>query len=167
MWAHYASHYKGICLEFRTEYEPFNKIRRVRYDDKIPKIDLLPIAAGQDASQLIESLFCTKSRPWSYEQEWRCFHSKANTLFGYPAKALKAVYFGPRIDPSMLDLICLILAGQNPNVELWVGRRSEGEFKLVFENKIYTPYIIAERVGMTPPSSPEITPAADQQPKLT
>ena len=28
MWSHYGGRYKGFCLEFRTEYEPFNKLRR-------------------------------------------------------------------------------------------------------------------------------------------
>ena len=26
MWAHYGGQYKGLCLEFRTEHEPFNKL---------------------------------------------------------------------------------------------------------------------------------------------
>jgi hypothetical protein len=66
--------------------------------------------------------------------------------FNYPAEALKAVYFGPNIDRLALDIVCVILAGQNPDVEFWVGRRSDREFKVEFEQKTYTPYIVAKRL---------------------
>jgi len=72
----------------------------------------------------------SKARSWAYEREWRCFHAEASTLFTYPAEALKAVYFGPNVDRFALDIVCIILAGQNPDVELWVGKRSESEFKV-------------------------------------
>jgi hypothetical protein len=61
---------------------------------------------------------------------------------------LKAVYFGPAIDCLALDIVCVIIADQNPDVELWVGRRSEREFKVEFEKKTYTPYVVAKRLGL-------------------
>lgn len=148
MWSHYGACYQGICLEFRTEYPPFNNIHKVRYEDKMPMIDLRGVSVERDASQLIESLFCTKAKSWAYEREWRAFHAKADTLYTYPAEALKAVYFGPNIDPLMRDIVCTILAGQNPKVELWIGSRSRTDFKVEFELKTYTPYIVAKEAGL-------------------
>ncbi len=39
MWSHYADSHKGICLEFDTSFEPFNKSRQVKYGNKIPIIN--------------------------------------------------------------------------------------------------------------------------------
>ena len=148
MWAHYGGCYQGMCLEFKTQYEPFNALRKVSYADRMPKIDIRRVSTERDARQFFESLFCTKAHSWAYEREWRSFHAEANVLFTYPAEALKAVYFGPNIDRLALDIVCVILAGQNPDVELWVGRRSDREFKVEFEQKTYTPYIVAKRLGI-------------------
>lgn len=147
MWAHYGGCYRGICLAFDTRFEPFHKIRKVSYVEKMPQIEVRPIVEG-DATQVFESLFCTKSRSWAYEREWRCMHAEANKLYTYRPEALKAVYFGPRVDPADMEIVCLILAGQNPGVELWVAKRSETEFKVEFEKKTYTPHIVAKRLGL-------------------
>ena len=61
MWGHYGGSYTGCCLEFRTDCEPFHKLLRVKYEDKIPAIDLAPFAIERDAKQIVD-LYCTKSR---------------------------------------------------------------------------------------------------------
>lgn len=147
MWSHYGGRYKGFCLEFSTDYAPFDKIKKVEYTPVIPKIDLMPVLLHDEFDQFI-NLFCTKSQSWSYEQEWRCLHMKAGTLFGYEAAALRGVYFGPDIDDESLEIICLILAGQNPDVKLWQGSRSTDEFKVNFANFTYTSYADAKQLGL-------------------
>lgn len=146
MWSHYGGQYKGFCLEFSTDYEPFDNIKKVEYIPMMPKIDLMPVLLHDEFDQFI-NLFCMKSQSWSYEQEWRCLHMKAGTLFGYEAAALQGVYFGPDIDNQSLEIVCLILAGQNPNVKLWKGSRSTDEFKVNFTNVTYISHIDAKRLG--------------------
>jgi len=147
MWSHYGGQYKGFCLEFRTKHEPFNKLRDVQYVPGMPTLHIDTVIVDKNYDQLLD-LYCTKSDVWSYEQEWRGFHEKAGTLFSYKPEALKAVYFGPDIERQALEIVCLILAGQNSDVELWEGKRSETEFKTQFSFFTYTSHIEAKRKGL-------------------
>ncbi len=154
MWAHYGDSYRGFCLEFRTDIEPFkSKLRRVDYVDDIPEISLVPFVRDRDASQLIEKAYCTKSRSWAYEKEWRAIHHEAGTLYKYTPDALKAVYFGPRVDIQVVDLICIILAAQNPGVDLWLGNVAANGFTIDFERKTYTPMMLGRKLGWLPQST--------------
>lgn len=147
MWSHYGDQYKGYCLGFSTEYEPFNKIRKVKYCSAMPKIDLVPVLLNNDCSQILE-LFYIKAESWQYEKEWRSIHQKAGTLFTYMEKALQDVYCGPDMDSESLEIICLILGGQNSHVNFWKGSRSENEFKVNFDLFSYTPFIKAKELGL-------------------
>jgi hypothetical protein len=148
MWSHYGGRYRGFCLEFRTKYKPFTQIQMVNYVEAIPAAKILPLVIDRDASEMFFKLYCTKSRAWEHEREWRGFHKKAGTLFTYEAGALKAVFFGPDIDRQSLEIVCLILGGQNPNVEFWLGKRSKEAFKIEFEKTEYTPFIVAKKRGL-------------------
>lgn len=147
MWSHYGEMYKGFCLEFRTEYQPFDKLKPVAYSDTMPATTVASVIVDEDADKAMDDLYCTKSIDWAYEQEWRGFHKDAGTVFTYEASALKAVYFGPQIDQSAMEIVCLILAGQNPDVELWRGARSSSEFKVVFEKFDYITHVEAKKQG--------------------
>ena len=148
MWSHYGGHYKGFCLEFSTSADLFAKIRKVRYLPSLPSIDVATILLNSNIDSVFELLFCTKSMAWAYEKEWRAMHKVAGTEFGYPAEALTGVYFGPDIDRQSLEIICLILAGQNENVRLWSGTRSTTEFQVLFEEFSYTSNLEAKRKGL-------------------
>jgi hypothetical protein len=147
MWSHYGGKYKGFCLEFLTEFEPFEKLRKVKYVKEMPKLDSVSAIKDGDFDQFID-LFCTKSASWEYEREWRGLHREGGTAYVYPAEALKSIYFGPDIDNEFLEIICLIIAGQNPAVSFWRGSRSENFFKVEFEKFEYTSYIEAKRKGL-------------------
>lgn len=147
MWSHYGGQYKGFCLEFSTLADLFTKIRKVRYLPSLPPIDLTAIHLNSNIDSVFELLFCTKSIAWAYEQEWRAMHEVAGTEFCYPAEALTGIYFGPDIDQQSLEIICLILAGQNENVRLWRGRRSTTKFQVLFEEFRYTSNLEARRKG--------------------
>ena len=147
LWAHYSNGYKGFCLEFRTDYEPFNKLHKVNYVSKFPEIDFVSEVLQGNSTKLIE-LYCTKSKVWKYEKEWRVIHTSAGTEFIYKPECLKAVYFGPKMDSQYKEIICLILQGQNPNVELWDGQLSEKEFKIQFKKFRYLSYVQAKKMGL-------------------
>ena len=93
-------------------------------------------------------LFCTKSDSWCYEREWRAIHKEAGTQYVYPPEALTGVYFGPDIDNESLEIVCLILAGQNERVRFYRGSRSNTEFRVLFKPFTYTSYLQAERMGL-------------------
>ena len=144
MWSHYGGRYKGFCLEFDTKFAPFTKARKVEYSEHMPKIDPLPFIMGEVDNQFF-NLFCLKSKSWTYEKEWRVFHVHAGTLFTYLPEALTGIYLGPDMEQDCLEIIALIIGGQNPNVKLYRGRRSSELFKVEYEQVHYTPYIVAKK----------------------
>jgi Protein of unknown function (DUF2971) len=150
MWSHYGGRYKGFCLEFDASSEPFaSKVHPVQYVPALPSLPLATVLLDRDFHPVLE-LFCTKSLAWSYEREWRAIHHVAGTEFCYSANALTGVYFGPDIDQQSLEVVCLVLAGQNETVKLWRGSRSATDFKVVFELFTYTSFVEAKRRGLRP-----------------
>lgn len=143
MWSHFAGRYKGFCLEFDTSHHPFGKMRKVKYSTEIPRIDPATLLLNDDFESVMD-LFSTKSISWSYEREWRVLHAEAGTAFQHPTACLTGIYFGPEISFEALEIICLILQGQNPTVRFWKGRRSETEFKVTFDEFTYTPPLKAK-----------------------
>ena len=113
----------------------------------MPKFNAVNALLNDSYDEML-NLFCTKSASWAYEKEWRCIHQQAGTLFTYEAEALESVFFGPDIDLQSLEIVCLILAGQNPNVRLWRGHRSQDRFEVVFDEFTYTSHIKAKERGI-------------------
>lgn len=148
MWSHYGGRYKGFCLEFSTHSEPFTKIRQVRYVQTLPTIDVATVLVARVADQILDDLFCTKSESWAYEKEWRAIHDVAGTSFCYNADVLTGVYFGPDIDQQSMEIVCLILGGQNSGVTYWKGTRSTAEFRVSFEKFDYVSYLEAKTKGL-------------------
>ena len=146
MWSHYGGRYQGFCLEFDPTKANFGKVEKVAYSNELPLLDLLPLLASDNYEQVL-SLFTTKAEAWRYEAEWRAVHAEAGTLYGYPSECLTGVYFGPDIGEQALEIVCLILKGQNETVRFWKGRRSSTAFKVEFESFTYMSYIDAMRAG--------------------
>jgi len=48
----------------------------------------------------------------------------------------------------MMEILCLIIQGQNPQVEFWRGRLSKSEFKVEFEKVDYMPHVVAKEMGL-------------------
>jgi len=147
MWSHYGGRYRGVCLEFNTAIDPFGRVRQVRYVSSLPQLGVASILSRNDFDP-VQELYCTKSDSWRYECEWRAFHEVAGTQYTYPPEALTGVYFGPDIDDESLEIVCLILAGQNEGVRFYKGSRSSTEFRVVFTEFTYTSYLRAKKMSL-------------------
>lgn len=147
MWSHYGDKNRGFCLEFDTSFEPFNKAKKVTYTNQIPTISITDALLKNEYKQLFD-LYCTKSKSWEYEAEWRCLHETAGTEWTYESRALTGVYFGSNVPQQAIDIICLILQGQNETVRYWKGVKSETKFELEFEEFKYIPYRVARERGL-------------------
>ncbi len=147
MWAHYSGKYKGYCLEFSTQFAPFSNAKQVEYHKEIPETSVAPFLLDQQLDKAVD-FFCVKPQSWAYEREWRVFHQHAGTRYHYEANALTGVYFGPEISDEALEIICLILRGQNSSVKFWSSRRSKTEFKVEFEEFNYINHLEAKRLGL-------------------
>lgn len=144
MWAYYADGHKGFCLEFDTSFEPFNKAHEVKYKDSIPQLKISEILWGNDEEYMFEPLI-TKYTTWKHEDEYRVIHNEKSQPYTYPAKSLTGVYFGSEMKKEHIEIIALILRGQNPNVQLYQGKRRADEFKIDFQAVEYTPYVEIEK----------------------
>lgn len=149
MWAHYGGNYRGFCLEFDTSYFP--KVMKVRYSAEMPSFDPVPILKHELEASDFMSMFSSKSLSWAYEKEWRVFHAETRTVYSYPSEALTGIYFGPEISQAALEIICLILQGQNETVAFWKGVRSTSKFKVEFTRFEYLSYLQAQKSRMQPP----------------
>lgn len=147
MWSHYAGHHRGFCLEFQADLEPFTKVRQVKYSSSMPQFTLARLLCDKDFDEIL-NLYCTKAMEWSYEREWRCLHNQAGTAYTYPTEALIGIYLGPEATFTSMEIIALILAGQNEHVQLWKGSRSRSVFAVEFERVTYTPHLEAKRRGL-------------------
>jgi hypothetical protein len=139
MWSHYGENQKGFCLEFDTAY--FSKFSKVKYSAAMPIFDPLPVLKGDLEDSDFMSIFSTKSLSWIYEKEWRMLHSEGNKFYHYPPEALTGVYFGPEISEAALEIICLIIQGQNKKTLFWKGTRNSKDFKVDFDQFYYTSII--------------------------
>jgi len=148
MWSHYGGQYKGMCLEFRTEFALTGLLRKVKYVETMPQFELSDFVLNKNHEKLLD-LFLTKSKAWEYELEWRAMHAVAGTMYGYEPEWLSGVYFGPDIPEQDRDLVCQILYCQFPTTQIWIGRRSTEAFKVEFDKTDgYTPHAEAKRRGL-------------------
>jgi hypothetical protein len=147
MWSHYADQHKGFCLEFRTDLDPFTKVRQVKYTNSMPQFSLTRMLCDRDFDEVLD-LYCCKAQDWQYEREWRCIHNEAGTAYTYKTEALVGVYMGSQSSFTALEIVALILAGQNTHVQLWQGSRSKSEFAVEFQTTTYTPHLEAKRRGL-------------------
>jgi DUF2971 family protein len=93
MWAHYADKHKGLCLEFdgSANCNFFGYAQEVKYQDFAP----VPFPLGGDGSQAMERVILTKSKHWTYEQEYRIFGPEtAGQKVEYPVELLTGIIFG-------------------------------------------------------------------------
>ena len=132
MWSHYADHHKGFCLEFDTKEDPFSNVCKVNYVTEFPEVNPLFVFEKNDIDIYVE-LLRTKFIDWSYEREWRIIGPSAGTKRKYLSKALKAVYFGTKIDSQEMETISKIVRSHNETVQLYKGKMNETRFQIDFE----------------------------------
>ncbi len=132
MWSHYADSGMGMCLKFDTNDVIFKRVHRVNYVEQFPAVTADELLVDQNYSRIFE-LYCTKSKDWSYEREWRSFHETAGTKFGYESSSLAAVFLGSRITNEMANLVATMLKGYDQLVPLYTSRPSAAEFKMEFQ----------------------------------
>jgi len=131
MWAQYGGIYKGFCLEFSSHAEVLSKARKVRYSSTPPSISVRSLLLDSELS-IVDTLFCTKSKDWAHEREWRAGHAKAGSKMIYNPEDLKGVYFGSEIDQHSIEIVRLIVESEHENVRFWKGYRSTIEFRVLF-----------------------------------
>lgn len=111
MWGHYANGHRGFCLEFDTGSQVFEKLHPVKYSREIANVVLQDALTEDGLLRLFSAAVTTKSKEWSYEQEWRLLHSIPGTLHSYNASSLKAVYCGVEMPQQDFNRIWSLIEG--------------------------------------------------------
>lgn len=133
MWSHYAKGHRGFCLEFDTQYEPFNRSKRVRYSKNIPDVDIKDWKDGNLTGNVLSPIL-TKYETWQYEKEYRIIHEEADYLEEYDSKALTGIYFGSEMDSSLEHILIAIAQQRYPHVNFYKSKRLENQFKVEFDH---------------------------------
>jgi hypothetical protein len=101
MWAHYASNWTGICIEYRAKtliaaLPKDATIVRMAYNEKPVEVGL---GDSKDTTGAVKKAFSQKKFNWAYEREWRVLGRQGKNLIS-DKKAVRRVYLGPRISPD-------------------------------------------------------------------
>ncbi len=143
MWSHYADGHRGFCLEFDTTFVPFGtKTFEVRYSETFRYINPVTLLVDQpdspdEENDLLVASVLTKSKCWTYEEEWRAIHIEANKPFGYDYHALTGIYLGARMPDAHKHILCQILHGSP--TRLYDVQRDDKGFALHAVPATYTP----------------------------
>ena len=131
MWGHYADGHKGFCLEFDTNYIPFNYAREVIYSPAYPPFNPAQVILNGVPIALVT----TKSKHWKYENEWRILGVHGEQGFVYEPAALTAVYFGAMMKAEHKEIIYSVLAKYPPE-KFYEMRLSHSSYSLTREDYI-------------------------------
>jgi hypothetical protein len=106
MWSHYAQSHQGFCVEFDTRLlveSIAGHYQKVTYDSNIPLFSIIELL--EDG--LMAKLLYTKSKDWSYEDEYRITRiNHPNVSIKFNPEALIGIYFGYKMSPEkQLEII--------------------------------------------------------------
>jgi len=154
MWSHYAQNHEGFVLGFDSNHEYFQHgVSKVIYSDQRPYFD--PTQSKQDAS-----IFYTKSKDWSYEEEYRKSMSfvkkvpldNGNTLlpfptdtpqkddtrmkeiklFPIPERCIKSITFGWKSSPKLIERTNDIIRHNGlEDIQMYKSHPHKSEYKLI------------------------------------
>ena len=139
MWAHYADHHRGICLEFDLRNDVLCGALRCEYQREFP---LVKLYENSDESNLL--ILLAKGKSWEYEKEYRLISQErtvavqgANTLMTdgsflqLPESALRSVIVGCQADYDGIRALVEHLA---PQVRVKRAHRVPNRYCLAIES---------------------------------
>lgn len=142
MWSHYASSHNGICVEYDFEYaseDLINFLFPIVYNNNRPLIKLNKIKQNNTQSKvtMVKSLL-TKSRDWSYEDEWRIIlpNTFLNEKNDYPTPKVTKVYVGVNVSNKDFELIKEELKRYDDKIQIVKFKLSYQKFELERESLI-------------------------------
>lgn len=100
LWAHYASGFTGLALEFEIPDDDV-RIRRVTYSED-PTVDL---SAGGEPGPLATHVLSSKFEAWRYEEEIRIIQDEVWFKLPHP---VTRIICGPRMNTAMFEALGLV-----------------------------------------------------------
>ena len=136
MWAHYADHHKGVCIQFRPttkEHEGFiADAKPVLYSDLLPIVD--PVR--DDFEDIARKIFFAKSIHFRHEREKRIVrYDDGPGLKPLPPSIVGAVILGCRISKEHRERVRKACALYNGKVEIVTAQLAPETFGLTFSGE--------------------------------
>lgn len=133
LWAHYAADHTGICIGFEVSNEnslgDSKHTHKVNYTESYPSISQRSLGSPRHRKEAQHRVLHTKSKLWSYEQEWRCIYPEGDRVYDVPGRICE-INFGCRTTTSDKSLIKRILAGSN--LKFYQAEMKQNDFGLKF-----------------------------------
>lgn len=133
LWAHYAADHTGICIGFEVSNEnslgDSKHTHKVNYTESYPSISPKSLWSTRHRKEAQHRVLHTKSKLWSYEQEWRCIYPEGDKVYDVPGRICE-INFGCRTTDSDKSLIKRILGGSN--LKFYQAELKQNDFGLKF-----------------------------------
>jgi len=148
MWSHYADEHEGFVVGFNpikniTDIKTqFIHLKKIHYSCKRPNLSLFGLEqkTSERNKQWLKAFFLTKSKDWSYENEWRQVNMlkyanniKDNNfgliyLFKYNIESIESVLLGCNMLPeNRKEIINMI---KNLNIKIYEMRINKNNYSL-------------------------------------
>jgi hypothetical protein len=140
MWAHYADHHRGICLEINVRQRDLCAAIQVQYRETYPPFHL---DDNQDLSP-----FYTKSSDWQYEEEYRLIAEEERGAFDHrtlktedqfyklPPGSLMSIIIGARASPETCKTIRSIVDRSDSKLLIRQAGRAPDRYELLIDPPI-------------------------------
>jgi len=111
MWAHYAEHFRGMCVAYsfsklRKSLSDEHQFVRMLYTEEAPIISTSHVGAEHRARLLLSA----KNLKWSSEREWRLIQPQSGPARYRDHSCVVGVYLGARVPDARRDKITKVLA---------------------------------------------------------
>jgi Protein of unknown function (DUF2971) len=133
MWGHYASHHKGVCLQFERvrDIATLAHAFRVDYHREFPVLNWIV-----DFHKHTGDMLFSKDSCWAYEKESRIFiYGQAGRYVPFAPDALRKLIFGCEAEPKFIDAVTDILAQRaatgHPPIDVHFAKRHPKRYRLV------------------------------------
>lgn len=122
MWTHYAKWHRGVCIQFRVRDEReesqldfIAEAQPIEYADRCPRINFM----RDDRVEIVRKAFLTKTRPYSYEAEWRIVrYDDGPGLKPIPTGIIGGVILGVQMEPTTRDRVIQACAEYEGDVDI-------------------------------------------------
>jgi hypothetical protein len=131
MWSHYAGSYKGVCIEFSTNSNFFEGVRKVEYVTETP--DFFPIQ--KDERDRGPNVLYTKHADWEKEREWRLLSYRPGKL-PFPSIVINRVIVGFAIERNYLQRVLSICSAAQIPISQVV--KVEGTYGLEINDFVFS-----------------------------
>lgn len=145
MWAHYSDNHQGFCVGIDTRKlsklanvlarnEILLDMAKVEYSETMPEINFFSSMISDYYNQDMMTLLCTKSKHWSYEQEFRLIywdHVNTNLTIGHDV--ISEIILGCRIPDQNRKMVLSILSDKKCPARVYQAHKHKRRFELVLE----------------------------------